>query len=108
MNKKPSSKPNSTENSENKDGKVRKKKVKKENAVDEAKNDIPVIIESDTPALDNSVKQDVKKDSEAKKKNKKPKESKESKLSKRVYDINSHAPYGAYYKPFFLFVSVAH
>ena len=100
MNKKPSSKPKSTENSEKKDGKVRKKKVKKENAEDEAKNDSPVIIESDTPALDNSVKQDVKKDSEAKKKIKKPKE---SKLSKRVYDINSHAPYGAYtvISPFF-------
>lgn len=80
-NKKPSSR-KPAENGEKKDAKVRKKKVKKENPVDEAKNDSSITMETDKSALDDSVKPDVKKDSEAKKKAKKPKESKESKLWK--------------------------
>ena len=80
-NKKPSSlKP--TENGEKKDAKVRKKKIKKDNPLDETKNDSSITMEIDKSALDDSVKLDVRKDSEAKKKAKKPKESKESKLSK--------------------------
>ena len=75
--KKPSSR-KSSENGEKKESKIRKKKVKKEN---ETKNESAITLETDTSALDGSMKQDEKKESgaEAKKKVKKPKDPKESK-----------------------------
>ncbi|XP_028390923.1 uncharacterized protein LOC114515808 isoform X2 [Dendronephthya gigantea] len=65
----------SSENGEKKETKVRKKKAKKD---EEPKNDSAIAMETDTSAVDNSVKQEEKKESgeEAKKKVKKPKEKK--------------------------------
>lgn len=71
-NKKTGSK-KSSENGEKKDTKARKKKAKKD---EETKNDSAITMETDTSAVDGSVKQEKKEPGEElKKKVKKPKES---------------------------------